>query len=74
MTIIGFPTDVRILRRLVRDNLFGQRQRHDTDVAQGQGRGREHLSARRLDVMVNTALAYDAVLKPYADPLLAAIG
>lgn len=72
-------TDVRILRRLVRDNLFRGHSARDTIRMWPRVRAGEERNIfpfqETADVMVNTALAYElAVLKPYADPLLAAIG
>lgn len=71
-------TDVRILRRIVRDHLFRGYSATDTIKRWPKVRAGEERNIfpfqEMADTMVNTALAYElAVLKPYADRLLEAI-
>jgi uridine kinase len=71
-------TDVRMLRRLVRDNLFRGHSAQETIRMWPKVRAGEERNIfpfqETTDVMFNTALAYElAVLKPYAEELLDAI-
>jgi uridine kinase len=71
-------TDVRILRRLVRDSLFRGHSAQETIRMWPKVRAGEERNIfpfqETADVMFNTALAYElAVLKPYAEELLDAI-
>ncbi|MEA4882641.1 MAG: nucleoside kinase [Clostridia bacterium] len=68
-------TDVRILRRIVRDNLFRGHSAQDTIGMWQKVRAGEERNIfpfqETADVMFNTALAYElAVLKPHAERLL----
>ncbi len=71
-------TDVRILRRIVRDHLFRGYSATDTIARWPKVRAGEERNIfpfqEMADTMVNTALAYElAVLKPHAEGLLEAI-
>ncbi len=71
-------TDVRILRRIVRDNLFRGYSATETIRRWPKVRAGEERNIfpfqEMADTMVNTALAYElAVLKPHAERLLEAI-
>ncbi|MCR4426493.1 MAG: nucleoside kinase [Firmicutes bacterium] len=72
-------TDVRILRRIVRDNLFrGHSASNTIRMWPGVRAGEERNIfpfQETADIAFNSALAYElAVLKPYAEPLLREIG
>jgi len=72
-------TDARIIRRIVRDNQFRSHDALQTirlwpSVRRGEERNIFPFQ-EEADVMFNSALVYElAVLKKYAEPLLAAIG
>lgn len=69
------PTDVRLIRRIVRDNQYRALSAEDTLKMWSTVRDGEMKyifpSANAADVIVNTSLIYElSVLKPYAQPLL----
>lgn len=69
------PTDVRLIRRIVRDNQYrGFTARQTLDMWQAVREGELkyiYPNAHNADVVVNTSLIYElSVLKPYVVPLL----
>lgn len=69
------PTDVRLIRRIVRDNQYRNLSAKDTlemwDTVRDGEKKYIFPSANGADVIVNTSLIYElSVLKPYAQPLL----